>query len=195
MGATIILFTILLIVLVGAALAYANRGGISVVSTQGARVYGAVLLKQSADYRNAYSRFVFDKGNHHAMTFNAAGLPPTDLFAPATKSSGYHAPPAQALTAGASVSWLYNPNVVVKGMTSNTGAESIAYVPNLTLDVCIQINHQVYGSSAIPSARVPSAALMQRGTVIDTSPAIGRSVGCFVTADNVYVFYSTLAES
>lgn len=195
MGATIILFTIALIVLVGAALAYANRGGNSAVTVQGSRVYSAVLLKQSADYRDAYSRFVFDGGNGNTMTFNAAGLPAGDLFTPATQYGVYQAPPPQALTAGSPITWLYNANVLITGIGTTTGPESMTYVPRLTLDVCAQINNQMYGSTAIPTATVASTALATAGTTVDTSPSVGRSIGCFQTTDNVYVFYSTLAET
>lgn len=196
MGATIILFTIALIVLVGAALAYANRGGTSAVNVQGARVYSAVLLKQSADYRDAYSRFVFDGGNSAAMTFNAANLPPGDLFNPATQYGVYQAPPPQALIAGAPLQWSYNSNVLVSGVGTAAGPESIAYVQKLTVDTCGQINNQMYGTTAIPAATIASTALASAGTAIDTSATVtGRSTGCLVTTDGVYVFYSTLAES
>ena len=195
MGATIILFTIALIILVGAALAYANRGGTSGVNVQGARVYSAVLLKQSADYRDAYSRFVFEGGNTATMTFNAANLPAGDLFSPTTQFGVYQAPPPQALTTGATPAWSYNANVLVKGVGTDSGPDSIAYVSQLSLETCKQINNQMYGTVAIPSAPIASTALATGGTAIDTSPTVGRSTGCMITSDSVYVFYSTLAES
>jgi hypothetical protein len=196
MGATIILFTIALIVLVGAALAYANRGGTSAVNVQGARVYSAVLLKQSADYRDAFSRFVFDGGNTATMTFNAANLPPGDLFAPSTQYGTYQAPPPQSLIPGGSLLWSYNSNVLVSGIGTPAGPESIVYVQKLTPETCAQINNQMYGTTVIPAATIASTALATAGTAIDTSATVtGRATGCMVTTDGVYVFYSTLAES
>ncbi len=196
MGATIILFTIALIILVGAALAYANRGGTSAINLQGARVYSAVLLKQSADYRDAYSRFVFDGGNTATMTFNAANLPAGDIFAPSTQYGVYQAPPPQALVTGGPLQWSYNSNVFVSGIGTATGPESIVYVQKLTFDTCVQINNQMYGTTAIPAATIASTALGTAGTAIDTSATVtGRSTGCMSTTDGVYVFYSTLSES
>lgn len=196
MGATIILFTIALIILVGAALAYANRGGTSAVNVQGARVYSAVLLKQSADYRDAYSRFVFDGGNAATMTFNATNLPAGDLFAPSTQYGIYQAPPPQALLAGGPLLWSYNSNVLVSGVGTPTGPESIVYVQQLSQGTCSQINNQMYGTTAIPAATIASSSLGTAGVAIDTSATVtGRSTGCMSTTDGVYVFYSTLAES
>ena len=196
MGATIILFTIALIILVGAALAYANRGGSGSVNVQGARVYSAVLLKQSADYRDAYSRFIFDGSvTPSAMTFNVQPLASTDLFSPTNQYGVYQAPPPQSLLPAATAAWLYNPNVLVKGVGTDAGQDSITYVTQLNLETCKQINNQMYGTVAIPTATVASSTLATAGTAIDTSPTVGRSTGCMVTTDGIYVFYSTLAES
>ena len=195
LGATVILFTIALLILVGAALAYANRGNTGTINVQGAKVYSAVLLKQSADYRDAYSRFVFDGGNAATMTFNAAGLPAGDLFNPTTQYGVYQAPPPQAMNGGAAAAWSYNANVLVKGVGTDPGPEVLTYVPNLTQAVCQQINNQMYGTTAIPVATIASTALATSGTAVDTTPTVGRSTGCFATTDTVYVFYSTLAES
>ena len=72
MGATIILFTIALIVLVGAALAYGSRGNSKAFSNESAKVFSSVLLKQSAEYRDAYNRYIFDGGIAANMTFDTA---------------------------------------------------------------------------------------------------------------------------
>ena len=195
LGATVILFTISLLILVGFALAYANRSSAGAINMQGAQVYSAVLLKQSADYRDAFSRFVFDGGNATAMTFNAAGLPQGDLFNPATQYGVYQAPPPQALNIGATNVWGYNHNVRVKGVGTDAGSDVVAYVANLTQATCQQINNQMYGTTTIPVATIASAALATPGTAFDTSPVVGRATGCFATTDTVYVFYSTLAET
>ena len=197
MGATIILFTIALIILVGAALAYANRGGNSAVNVQGARVYSAVLLKQSADYRDAYSRLIFDGlVSPSSMTFNTPTTPATDLFSPATQYAVYQAPPPQALITGAPLQWSYNANVLVSGVGTAGGPESIVYVQQLSQATCAQINNQMYGTTVIPTATIASSSLTAVGAAIDTSATVtGRSTGCMITTDGVYVFYSTLAES
>ncbi len=194
MGATIILFTIALIVLVGAALAYASRGNPSAINTQGARVYSGVILKQSADYRDAYSRFVFDGGNASTMTFNIPPLAVGDLFNPTAQYGTYQAPPPQSMNGAAAAVWLYNKQVVVNGV-GTTAAESVTYVPDVSLAVCEEINNQLYGGKTIPtSATVASSALVTNGTVFDATP-VGRAAGCFQTSDGKYVVYATLGEA
>lgn len=197
MGATIILFTIALIVLVGAALAYASRGNPTAINTQGARVYSGVLLKQSADYRDAYSRYVFDGGVPGSMTFNASGLPTGDLFNPATQYGNYQAPPAQAMATGATAQWLYNKSITVTGVATGA-ADSVTYIPDVTQTVCSEVNNQMYGTPAVPiSTGVALAAMAAAsGTVIDTAASVtNRASGCFQTTDGKFVVYSTLAEN
>lgn len=193
MGATIVLFMIALIALVGAALAYANRGNPARISSESARVFSAVLLKQSADFRDAYSRFVFDGGDVATMTFNAAGVPAGDLFNPATQYGVYQAPPAQALAPGAVVARRYNRSIAVTGIGS-TAPESIAWLADVAQPVCAQVNNQMYGTPAIPLAALTQAEVGAPGSTISLAPA-GRATGCFATADNRFVFYSTLGES
>ena len=193
MGATIILFTIALIVLVGAALAYASRGNPQVISVQSAKVYSAVILKQGADYRNAYSRFVFDGGVASTMTFNAATPDIKDLFFPASQYGTYQVPPPQSLTSSATPAWLYNNNVVVTGV-GTSGPESISYSRDVTPAVCAEINNQLYGLSSIPTITIAASALGTSGSVFTATPT-GRASGCVATSDAINVVYVTLAES
>jgi len=198
MGATIVLFTIALIVLVGAALAYASRGNPSAQNTQGARVFAGVLLKQSADYRDGYSRFIFDGRDPATMTFNTALGATTDLFNPTLQLSTYQPPPSQATTVVSPTlpAWLYNVNAAVDGV-GTTAPESITYVPAVTEVVCAQVNFQMYGSLVIPTSTLAnSAAVGTSGATITTaSPATpGRASGCIKLADNTHLFYSTLGE-
>jgi hypothetical protein len=193
MGATIVLFTIALIVLVGAALAYASRDNPTSISTQSARIYAAVLLKQSADYRDAYSRFIFDGGDASTMTFDQTAS--VGLFNPTTQYGTYQLPPAQAVASGTTPAWSYNGSVLVNGVGTPTGAESITYVMGLSATVCGEVNNQLYGSATIPDVTPTSVQVAASGTTIDVTPA-GRSIGCFKTAaPSKYVFYSTLGES
>lgn len=195
MGATIILFTIALIVLVGAALAYASRGNPSAINVQGARVYSAVLLKQSADYRDAYSRYLFDGRSAAAMTFNTDKTSALDLFASATQYGTYQAPPPQALTTGATQSWAYNASMLVNGIGTATGRESVAYVSRLTPETCGEINNQLYGSAVIPVATTAAEANLSVAATVFDDASTGRATGCFQTSDGKNVFYTTLAES
>jgi hypothetical protein len=198
MGATIVLFTIALIVLVGAALAYASRGNPSAVTTQSARVYSSVMMQQSADYRDAYSRFIFDGGVASTMTFNTATTATTDLFHPASQFGSYQTPPPQALTlTGAQTAqWLYNNNVTVTDV-GTTAADSITFVPYVNKGVCEELNFQLYGVKAAAPTSTVAASDLIAGTAatITTTPATARSSGCIQEAGGGYVFYSTLAEN
>lgn len=195
MGATIILFTIALIVLVGAALAYATRGNPKAVNVQSARIFSGLVLKQSADYRDAYSRFIFDGGVASTMTFNASTPTNLDLFLPSAQYGTYQAPPSQAMNTGASAAWLYNNNVVV----TNIGTalpDSIAYIPDVTLAVCTEVNNQMYGTASIPASGLANIAALSGNTAATvTMGSLTRSTGCFSTADTKYVVFTTLNEA
>lgn len=195
MGATIVLFTIALIVMVGAALAYASRSNPSAINVQGAKVYSGILLKQSAEFRDAFSRYAFSGANTATMTFNAAGLPAGDLFTPSDQFGNYQTPPPQATTAPTTPSnWLYNANVPVLGIGTAAG-ESIVYVPDVNLATCQAVNLQMYGTTVIPvSTTVTTSNLATAGTAFDATPG-GRATGCFQITGGTYVFYSTLNEA
>ncbi len=197
MGATIVLFTIALIVLVGAALAYASRGNPTAINAQGARVFSGVLLKQSADYRDGFSRFIFNGGTAATMTFRAPGLPAGDLFNPADQLTNYQAPPAQATTLPADNVWLYNGLVTVDGVGTAAGTESITYVAGLTREVCEQVTNQMYGTTVIPTSPLgdPTAVAAANADFAATTPATpGRANGCIQLGDLSFLFYSTLGE-
>ena len=196
MGATIILFTIALIVLVGAALAYATRGNGKGVTVQSGRVYSGLVLKQSADYRDAYSRFIFDGGVASTMTFNSTNLT-TDLFNTTAQYGSYQAPPVQAMSATAGTpAWLYNSTMVVTGV-GTAAADSIVYVSDVSLALCTEVNRQMYNSTTIPlSSGVTNLAYMSTTGTLDTNATVGgRSTGCFQTVDLKYVLYTTLNEA
>jgi len=197
MGASIVLFTIALIVLVGAALAYASRGNPAAMNTQSARVYSGVMLKQSADYRDGYSRYIFDGGNPSTMTFNTALNTPTDLFNPASQFAIYQAPPSQATTLPADNVWKYNGTVTLDGVGTAAGTESITYVSGLTLAVCAQANNQMFGTTAIPTSAVADPAAANAAFGATTPPTSGRANGCVQLGTGAgikYLFYSTLGE-
>ncbi|MES2830368.1 MAG: hypothetical protein V4695_00050 [Pseudomonadota bacterium] len=197
MGATIVLFTIALIVLVGAALALASRGNPSAINTQGGKVYSGVLLKQSADYRDGYSRFIFDGGNPATMTFNTALNANTDLFNPTLQLAVYQAPPAQATPLAADNVWRYNGAVTLDGVGTAAGTESITYVSGITREVCAQANFQMYGTTDVPVSTVADAAAAAVANVNfpATAPATpGRANGCMELADGSFLFFSTLGE-
>lgn len=194
MGATIILFTIALIVIVGAALAYATRGNPKSITTQSAKTQSGVVLKQSADYRDAYARFLFEGGVASTMTFNAVSPTVLDLFFPASQYGSYAPPPAQIMANSATPQWVYNNSVIVTGVGS-TAADSIAYVPDVLLGVCTEINNQMYASPTIPvSSVVALANLATNGITLDATVS-GRASGCFQTTDTKYVIYTTLGEA
>lgn len=197
MGATVILFTIALIVLVGAALAYGSRGNSKAFSGESAKVMSAVLLKQSAEYRDAYNRYVFDGGDPAAMAFAVTAVSPSKaLFDPAKQYGVLQQPPLEAQTTASD--WDYQAATAVTGVGSSA-KDSIVFLLNVKLAVCQQINKQLYGD-AITDAPVvtnvagTSVAILAAATLTVTS---GRATGCIASTDTtpVYIFYSTLAEN
>ena len=193
MGATIILFTIALIVLVGAALAYASRGNPNSMTVQSARVYSGLLLKQSGDFRDAYSRYIFDGGVASAMTFNS-GATAAELFLPTNQYGNYQAPPAQAMNGAATPQWLYTKTAAITGI-GTAAADSIAYVPDVLLAVCTEVNRQLYGTAAVDPAASGVANLAAIASAVSIGVTSGRSSGCFATTDTKYVVYVTLGEA
>ncbi len=193
MGATMILFTIALIVLVGAALAYASRGNPSAINTQTAKVQSAVILKQGADYRDAYNRYTFDGLSQANLTFDTTS---TGLFFPTTQYGNYQAPPAQAMNGAAVAQWLFSKTVAVFGIGVTATADTVAYIPDVSLNVCKEINNQLYGTTVVPTSTTLTLATMTAGaTPIDTAAnAAGRPTGCFATTDTKYIVFTTLGE-
>ena len=196
-GATIVLFTIALIMLVGAALAYASRGNPSAITAQGAKVRASVMLKQTADYRNAFNRYVLDSGDPALMTFHTgAANAATELFNTITQYGTYQAPPPQSVVQGSPTpNWRYKDQARVPGVGTG-GIGSLIYVPAMTRDACIEVNHQLYGTRTVPDNATAGAALTAAGTVLFDASLNGQATGCYhSTADDNYVFYATLNEA
>ena len=196
-GATIVLFTIALIVLVGAALAYASRGNPSAISLQGAKVLASVMLKQTADYRNAYYRYVLDSGDPALMTFHTgAANAATELFNSVAQYGFYQAPPPQAVVMGSPApNWVYKDQASVPGVGAG-GIGSLIYVPAMTREACIEVNRQLYGIRVVPDNTTAGAALTAAGAVTFDASLNGEATGCYhSTADDNYVFYATLNEA
>ncbi len=198
MAATVILFTIALIAVLGAALALAARANPTSVGLYGAKVYASVLLKQAADYRSAYSRYVLDGGSIALMTFHTgAPTSATELFNSATQYGVYQAPPPQSFMAGNVPSdWLYKGEAKVPGVGAG-GTGSLIFLPMLTRDACLEINHQLYGVRTTPDSATAGATLAAAsGTVLLDATLSGRATGCYhSTIDDNYVFYATLNEA
>ena len=196
-GATIVLFTIALIMLVGAALAYASRGSPSTISVQGAKVHASVMLKQTADYRNAYNRYVLDSNNPFLMTFRTgAANAVTELFNNVTQYGIYQAPPPQAVVSGSPApDWLYKDQARVLGVGFG-GIGSLIYVPAITREACIEVNQELYGVRIVPDNATSGATLAGAGAVTFDVSLAGRATGCYhSTADDNYVLYATLNEA
>lgn len=198
MAATAILFTIALIAVLGTVLALAARANPTTLGQHSAKVYASVLFKQAADYHGAFSRYVLDGGSSASMTFHSgAPTSTTELFNTVTQYGIYQAPPPQVVIAGAAApDWLYKGEARVPGVGSgNIG--SIIFIPSLTRDACLEINHQLYGVRTAPDSATAGAALMATtGAVVLDTTLNGRATGCYhSTADDNYVFYATLNEA
>lgn len=193
MGAAMILFTIALIVLAGAALAYASRGNASLVNSQQARAQAAVVLKQAANYRDAYNRYVYDGNSPATVTFDTT--PSTGLFLPSALYGTYLAPPPQAMNGVAVAQWLFNKSIVVNNI-GTAASDTIAYVPDVASAVCGEVNNQLYGTAAIPTSGAQTVALMAGSvTPIDSvANATNRPIGCFKGFDNKYFIFAALGE-
>ena len=179
-GATIVLFTIALIMLVGAALAYASRSNPSTISVQGAKVHASVMLKQTADYRNAYNnRYVLDSNSPLLMTFRTgAANAVTELFNGVMQYGIYQAPPPQAVTAGSPApDWLYKNQARVPGIGFG-GIGSLIYVPAITREACIEVNQELYGLRTVPDNATSGTTLAGAGAVTFDISLAGRATGC-----------------
>jgi hypothetical protein len=197
MGATIVLFTIALIVLVGAALAYGSRGNSKAFTGESAKVMSSVLLKQSAEYRDAYNRYIFDGGNATNVQFNATvTVPVTGLFDPTKSYGSEQDPPLKAFAKPVAQKWAISKVVTVTGL--GAGKATMVYVLGLQVDVCAQVNAQLYGDPSIPDELT-----LDDTTIASTNATIGatvggRSTGCVkitsTTLNTPYMFYSTLAK-
>ncbi len=194
MGATIILFTIALIVLVGAALAYGSRGNSKAFTGESAKVMSSLLLKQSAEHRDAYNRYIFDGGKASLAELTVTA--DVGLFDP-NKSYGIKQdPPLKAFDEPVPATppiWLMSRAVNIPGVGTGTAA-TVAFVSGLKIEVCSQINLQLYGLASIPTESLTLTGSALSGTM--SSASSGRYTGCvaFGTTPN-YLFYSTLSEN
>lgn len=181
-----------LVVVAGAALLYLKFTPVASIPAEEAKIYSDTLLQESAELRDAYSRYVFDRGSGATMTFDQS--PGTGLFQRNARYGVYQPPPPQALVSGRAAPWHYASSIRITGV-GTLAPESIIYLAGLERQVCVEINTQLYGTDSAPV--IPEATIAQseiaNGAVITVTPT-GRSTGCFRTSDDKFVFYSTLAE-
>ncbi|MFT5531815.1 MAG: hypothetical protein ACI8WM_003008 [Burkholderiaceae bacterium] len=190
----VFLFTVALIVLAGAALVYDSRVNPEVFARANTQLVSAALLKQSAEHRDAYNRYIFDGGRAQDAVLDVTAN--VGLFDPKKSYGTKQDPPLKAFDLPAAVKppiWQISRTVKIPGVGTGKAA-TVAFVHGLKLGVCSQINLQLYGVEAIPPEALILTSTSLSGKM--SKESFGRYTGCVATGTPVdYVFYSTLAEN
>lgn len=198
-GATAALFMIGCVVAIGSALIYANRDTGPNASSQTAKGYASVIMKQGTDLRAAYKRYAASGGDTNQITFTADAN--TGLYDPARGLLSQPLAPAPAIATTSPELWKLNRGLSIPGLANL--APPTALLVNLTLTTCLAINHALYGSAYATEASLPitgnpmswMTALVGGGTTQAlTNPISGWDSGCHRSADGKYFYYTALAE-
>jgi hypothetical protein len=194
---------ILLIAVVMGAMAKMSRNSTTGVTDQGAKTNAAVLMKQSSDFKAGFDRLL-TTGTVTATQITFDTNATTGLFNP-TPGAQYavlHTPPAGVAQSG-TPAYTYNPNIKLPSIGSNSAADGVVVVGNISLAVCNQINTQLYNDAATntPATSTGSSASWTGTAAIDDSGLTtngnfynGRPEGCVKTSDGQYVYYKALNE-
>jgi hypothetical protein len=198
-GATAALFMIGCVVAIGSALIYANRDTGKDASSQTARGYASVVLKQGVELRAAYKRYVANGGDISQVTFTTTAG--TGLFDPAKGYLGEPLVPAMAMTPNSTEKWRLNRGLGILGL--DNPSPPAALLGSLTLPTCLAINHALYGANYSTEASLPESgnywnslnALNGGGTTTAlVNMVIGWDSGCHRTGDGKYYYFTALAE-
>lgn len=231
-----VLFLILIAVALFAALSYAvtqsTRSGGGSAEREQAILSGASLTQGPAALRTSLIRMILGGADATAITFdspaNFGAISDLTLlvFHPTGGGGVFQRAPADVMAGGNQGTWFYNANFNIPQIgvdTAGTGNDIIAFLPDISQNICTQINNEFSinatadGCTAPLNGVIPQLDTGSNDVLIgdnyedgDTFPVAsetldgegctsltGQPSGCFYYLDGpdpVYVFYSTLLE-
>lgn len=215
------LFLILIAVALFAALSYAvtqSGRGSGTIDRENAAIAASQVTQYAAALRTTVTRMVLTGTAANAVDFTTAS--PTgsaQVFASAGGGAVNQAPPTSAGTATA---WHYLASTAtngffVTGIGATTGQEILAYLPNMNLSACTQVNRGlgftttapavqatpvVYPAAAkegIPSTQDAGGTSESTANATFSTPGGAQPFACFnngTSGTPNYTYYHTLAE-
>lgn len=199
------LFLVLIAVALFAALSYAITStgrGSGTIEREAAMVAAGQITQYPALLRSIVTRMVLSGIPVTSVDFTA-GSGPAKVFDPAGGGTIRQAPPPNI---GGATAWAYEPDTgslgyYVKDVGSNAdgGREVLAYLSDVTLTVCAQIQKGLRLPETPPPASVeivwatPAATFDTDGSTIKGADLDGVPFSC-MDNNGVYVYYHVLAE-
>jgi hypothetical protein len=223
-----VLFLILIAVALFAALSYAvtqsSRSGRGDASSETAAVNAATITQYPTGIRTSVLRMTISGLTLDNVEFNAP-----DVFAACTQPPGgdvaaacvfhpngggatYQLAPASAMATGTNQPWFFNDNFSPVGVGLDANPEYMAFLPNITENLCIEINrrYNIPNAPAIPTLAATAGSVRQNigggAGYVPTIAAIPQAIawpadletqayGCFEdTTASEYVYYHTIVE-
>lgn len=224
-----VLFLILIAVALFAALSYAvtqsTRSGSGDASGETNLISSAQLTQYPAGVRTAIVRMVIGGAQVDQLLFNPpsdfaaiAGSEAFGVFHPSGGGAVFTKAPQDMLAAGASGDWYFNmdnqiDNVGLTNAATNAGNDLIAYLPNVSTNVCRRINQELGIGATVDAntngvgdvaAYLPNtpAEYMDDAYSIPATPTItiggdflGQPFGCYDSGGSGnLVYYHVLVE-
>lgn len=199
----IVFLVIALIGIVIAAIAAMSRSSSTGTADQTTKTNASVLMKQASDFKTGMDRMIVNGTSAATITFD--NTVNTGLFDP-TPGAQYairHVPPSRVVVSG-TPAFTYTRQVQLPGIGSQTSADFVTTVGNLTLAACQQINNLLY-NDAITALPATSAGTMAAWTTtpaaIDDSGSVAanylnRPEGCVAAmGGTTYLYYKALVEN
>lgn len=227
-----VLFLILIAVALFAALSYAvtqsTRSGGGDASRETSLVNSAQITQYPAGIKTAITRMIISSSvSPYEMTFDDPSLFTANLTTPALQSTNVFYPtgggatyaqaPADVMASGTPGTWVFNTENEIENIGQTNGgpgatditADTIAFLPGVSLAICQRIHDQLGLSTTIPTETNIDFATDQTtaigaasdriftgggtGTIGDGNILSGQPQGCF-DDNGTYVYYHVLIE-
>jgi hypothetical protein len=228
-----VLFLILIAVALFAALSYAvtqsTRSGGGDASKETNLVNSAQITQYPASIKTAITRMIVSSSvSPYVLTFNppadfAALVGPPNIesenvFHPNGGGATYSLAPDSVMVAPGPGTWVYNSENEIENIgqtnggpgATDTTADTIAFLPGVSLSICQKIHEQLGLSTTIPTETNIDFATSQDSTVGTASDRIftaagtgtigdgnilsGQPQGCFQQPADTYIYYHVLVE-
>ncbi len=193
------LFLILIAVVLFAALSYAitqsNRSSGN-AGRETNTISGTTITQYTSGIRTGITRMLLRGTSASELLFN----PPAtysvtttrEVFHPDGGGVGFQDPDQNVVDTGGT--WYYPVNKPVTNIATTAG-DVVAILSRVRRGICEQLNQQIRGTTAIPTAGQAEAALIDATTAISGVDISGQPFGCIKPSDTTnYVYYHVLAE-
>lgn len=225
-----VLFLILIAVALFAALSYAvtqsTRSGGGDASSETSLVNSAQITQYPASVKTAITRMIvsnstspyvlsFDDPSLFTTNLTTAQLQAENVFHPSGGGATYTLGPANVMAANVATAWVFNTeneieNIGQSGGPNDTTADTIAFLPGVSLAICQKIHQKLGLSTTIPTETNIDITTSQDSTLGTATDRIftgggtgvignanilsGQPQGCFQQPASTYNYYHVIVE-